>query len=104
MRVGHLETYELLLELVGDSGQDAVATVLTMLRLALLTVEGAINLAAELGFVGAMPLLPAVKLCWIKREVISEVKASVKIILVITARFKLLEAEVVRALHEEVFV
>ena len=93
-----------MLELVGDSGQDAVTTMLAMLRLALLTVEGAIDLAAELGFVGAMPLLPAIKLCWVKREVISEVKASVKIILIVAGRLKLLDAEVIRALHEEVFV
>ena len=66
LRVCHLKTDKLLLKLVWDSCQDAVAAVLTMFRLALLAVKRAIDLATELGFIRAMSILSAVKLGWIE--------------------------------------
>lgn len=64
LRVCHLEADELLLKLIWNSCQDAVTSALSMLRLALLTVEFAVDLANELELISTT--FRAVKLSWVK--------------------------------------
>ena len=93
----HLQLDELLLQRIRDACKDTIPSVLLVLRLALLAVKCAVDLAAEFDLFAR---LLAVELLRIEREIIAIVQSSV-ILRYVPARLKLvLESHVVRALHE----
>ena len=92
-----LQLDELLLQRIRNACKDTVSSVLFVIRLALLAVECAVDLAAEFDLFAR---LLAVELLRVEGEIIAIVQSRV-ILRVITARLKLiLESHVVSALHE----
>lgn len=93
----HLQLDELLLQSIRDACKNTISSAILVLRLALLAVKCAVDLAAKFDLFAR---LLAVELLRIEREIIAIVQSSV-ILRYVPARLKLvLESHVVRALHE----
>ena len=72
-----------------------------MLMMALSAVERVADLVPELDFI--LRMLAAEELSWVELEVFCVVKTSV-LVFIVASRLKLLEPDVLRALHQQVFV
>ena len=91
--VGHFELDELLLEVIGNGGEDAVTTMIFMFNLTLLAVERVIDLTAELYLV--VRVLSAVEFLRVEGEVITIAETSI-ILGIVSPWFKLLESHIAR--------
>ena len=93
----HFQLDELLLQSIRDACKNTISSAILVLRLALLAVKCAVDLAAKFDLFAR---LLAVELLRIEREIIAIVQSSV-ILRYVPARLKLvLESHIVRALHE----